>query len=321
MEFIRGTTLVHLKIRSWSGEKKASRDHDIKVGKDGKMPPKEILDIGNKKIFLPKALDPMNRERKAAERACLGSGTRFMGGYAIHDDEVDTLVERLNAVKEKYDSEVKQFLQDFESNKEKWLQDEKVKDFADIIRNQIPDKEDVSRAFEFSFKLYKLNPLEGFEPDEQEIANQVLHEIGKACKGLEKGLLDRKTAISGSKLSEQFDPLINKLDTLAFGNGRLLKVLSELQALQQSIPMERIDQAHPTFGHAVTFLSMCSDSYKLERIIDGSFSVMQMINNMKRKAESDAALAQAIEISNNQAPVSTTLSNPVTEVASSGAYF
>lgn len=29
MEFIHGTTLVYLKMRCWSGEKKASRDSDI----------------------------------------------------------------------------------------------------------------------------------------------------------------------------------------------------------------------------------------------------------------------------------------------------
>ena len=66
MEFIRGTTLVHLKVRCWSGEKKASRDLDIQLGKDGKIPPQKMLDLGRKKIFPPTALDPMNNKRKAA---------------------------------------------------------------------------------------------------------------------------------------------------------------------------------------------------------------------------------------------------------------
>lgn len=324
MEFIRGTTLVHLKIRCWSGEKKASRDIDIKLGKDGKMPPKELLDIGNKKIFLPKALDPMGTQRKSAERACLASGTRFMGGYAIPDADVDDLVVKLDIAKEKFDEELRQFLTDFESNKEAWLKDEKVAEYADIIRHQIPDKEAVAKAFEFSFKLYKLNTVEGYEPDPQDIANQILHEIGMTCKDMSKRMLERKTAISGAKLCEQFDPLIKKLDTLSFGNGRLLKVHGEFKALQDSIPMDRIDQAHPSFGHTLTFLSMCADSDKLERIINGTFSVLQMIQSMTPKPQPKVQTAPSsfspAEILTNHVKTQN-LNISVSQVSSSGAYF
>ena len=322
MELIRGTTLVHLKIRCWSGEKKASRDLDIKLGVDGKMPPKELLDIGNKKIFLPKALDPMTRERKSAERACLSEGTRFMGGYAIPDDAVDDLVIKLNNVKDKFDYELREFLSAFETNKEAWLRDEKVKEYADIIRNQIPDKEYVADAFQFDFKLYKLNTVDGFEPDPQEIANQILHEIGMTCKEMSKRMMERKTAISGSKLCEHLDPLINKLDTLSFGNGRLLKVLAEFQALQNSIPMERIDEMHPSFGHTLTFLSMCGDSFKLERIIDGSFSVVQLIQSMQHQpSQSAPSILATADSSTNQVNGSQNLNTSVFQVARASAYF
>lgn len=54
MEFIHGTTLVHLKMRCWSGEKKASRDSDIGLGIDGKLPPQKLLDLGRRRSFLPK---------------------------------------------------------------------------------------------------------------------------------------------------------------------------------------------------------------------------------------------------------------------------
>lgn len=51
MEFIHGTTLVYLKMRCWSGEKKASRDSDILLGVNGKLPPQKLLDLGRKKIL------------------------------------------------------------------------------------------------------------------------------------------------------------------------------------------------------------------------------------------------------------------------------
>lgn len=317
MEFFRGTTLVHLKIRCWSGEKKASRDRDISMGTGGQLPPAKLLDLGRKKIFPPKALDPMCRQRKAAERVCLGSGTRFMGGYAIPDESVDELVKRLDEIKRKFDMALTDFLSDFDSNKAAWLAENQ--EFAHIIRDQVPDRVTVANTFEFSFKLYKLDAVKGFEPDEQDIANQVLHEIGMTCKEMSNRMLDRKTAISGKKLSEQLDPLINKLDTLSFGNGRILKVLSEFQTLKNSVPMERIDHNHSTFGQTVTFLSMCADSDKLERIVDGSFSVTKLIQGMQQQSKPSVSDRQ-VDVDNALAVVVPVTPSGEAGVAT-GAYF
>lgn len=316
MEFIRGTTLVHLKMRCWSGEKKASRDNDIKLGIDGKLPPQKLLDLGRKKIFPPKALDPLMSKRKAAERVCLAEGTRFMGGYAVPDDAIEGLIPKLDEIKELFYSEMQKFIADFETNKEAWMNDEENKEFAHIFRDQVPDRETVAKSFEFSFKLYKLQPLEGFEPDENEVANQILHEVGQTCKAMSDAMLKRNKAISGKNLSEQLAPVILKLDTLSFGNGRILKVLNEFFALQKSIPMEMIDQDHPTFGQTLTFLSMCADSDKLESIIEGQFSVSKLINSMK-----SAATTGSVSSVPSQVIPKSTQSAVVTSGFSVGAYF
>ena len=281
MKFIHGTTLVYLKIRCWGGEIKANRDSDIKVGLDGKLPPKELLDLGRKKIHPPKALDPLTNKRKSAERACLAVGTRFEGGYAIPDDSVDELIVKLNEIELQFDLELQKFLASFDERREEWIKDNI--EYEHIFRNQIPDKETVENSFKFGFSPYKLQPVEGFEPDETEVANQVLHEVGLTCKSMSDQLMDRKRAINGEKLRERLDPLIKKLDTLSFGNGRILSVLGEFKVLRESIPLERIDHEHESFGQVLTFLSMCSDSDKLERIINGEFSVSKLIEGMRKK--------------------------------------
>lgn len=313
MEFIRGTTLVYLKVRCWGGEKKASRDNDIHLGVDGKMPPQKLLDLGRKKIFPPQALDPLTNKRKAAERACLAVGTRFMGGYAVPDDVVEGLLANLENIKEMFYSELQVFLADFNQNKKTWI--EENDEFAHIICDQVPDLEIVSKSFEFAIKLYKLQPLEGFEPDENEVSKQILHEVGISCKQLSERMLDWKRATSGKSLAEQLDPLINKLDTLSFGNGRILKVLNEFFALRKAIPMEIIDQDHPMFGHVLTFLSVCSDSVKLERIIDGQFSVNKLIESMKRSVTVSS-------LSGSDPTIQSTQSAAVlTRTQTTGAYF
>ena len=279
MEFIRGTTLVHLKIRCWSGEKKASRESDIQLGQGGAIPPKNLLNLGRKKIFPPRALDPLIRQRKSAERACLGQGTRFMSGYAVPDEAVDGLIDTLNKLKDAFQVSMASFMSNFETNKTQWLDENQA--FAHVLRGQVPDRSAVENAFEFSFKLYKLEPLAGFEVDEDAVANQILHEVGMTCKELSNRMLDRKTAIGGKTLKKQLVPLINKLDTLSFGNAKILTVLDEFRLLKASIPEERLDNNHSNFGHTVTFLSMCAGADKLERIINGQFSVAQLLNANK----------------------------------------
>lgn len=315
MEFICGTTLVYLKMRCWGGEKKASRDSDIKLGKDGELPPEKLLDLGRKKIYPPKALDPLMTKRKAAERACLAEGTRLMGGFAVPDDAIESLVSKLDDIKESFHSALEDFLADFDRNKEAWISEND--EFAHIIRDQVPDRETVAKSFEFSIKLYKLQPLEGFEPDENEVANQILHEVGLTCKQMSNRMLDRKRSISAKNLSEQLDPLIKKLDTLSFGNGRVLKVLDEFIALQNSIPTEPkdlINQDHPTFGQVLAFLSMCADSEKLERIIKGEFSVSKLISGIQRSGSVSSTSETSIIPKSTQAPIGG-------HTVSTGAYF
>jgi len=303
MEFIRGTTLVHLKIRCWSGQKKADRSKDVQVGADGKLPPKKLLDLGRKTIYPTSALDPMLNKRRAAERACLSVGTRFMGGYAVPDESVQTLIARLNAINVEFDEELNTFLSQYDSTRDAWLAEEENREFAHIFEDQIPDSEEVAQSYGFDFKLYKINPLEGFEPDEGEIANQVLHEVGLACREMTNRLLKRSRAISGKSLREQLDPFITKLDTMSFGNSRILAVLREFQHLQELIPLERIDKDHPKFGPTVTFLSMCDDASKLDRIYRGEFSVMDLISKSQPEPQSlDLAPAASSKPSGSTPP-------------------
>ena len=313
MEFIRGTTLVHFKMRCWSGEKKASRDRDIQLGSDGKLPPQKLLDLGRKKIFPPQALSPLENKRGAAQKACLRVGTRFMGGYAVPDEDVDELMQTLSNIKASFHEELSQFLTEFNANKAAWLADNQ--EFAHILRDQVPDRFKVEKAFEFSIKAYKLATVEGFELDENEVADQLLSEIGAECKQMSNRMLRWKCAVKGQKLIQQLEPLIKKMITLSFGNGRVLAVLNEFYQLKQSIPLEPIDHDHPTFGQVLTFLSMCADSQKLEHIISGEFSINHLIQVLQN-AQPDPDSKGADEWVQNGLPLVGEASS-----STSGAYF
>lgn len=275
MDFIRETSLVHPKMRCWTGTKKANRDQDVILGKNGQLPPEKLLDLGKKQIFPTSALSPLTSLRKSVERACLRVGTRFMGGYAIPDTEIDAVAAELEQIQEKFDAAKEQFLADYDQNLSNWK--EQNEDFKHLFDGQLPDRESVAKKFSFGYSVYKMQPCEGFEPDTDEIANQIFHELGVECASISDSLLKRKTAITGKLLREKVYPLYERLNLLSFGNSQIIKVSEEFKQLHDAIPDERLDNNHERFNQTLTFLSMCSDSDRLESIIEGQFSVMKLI--------------------------------------------
>lgn len=294
---------------------KASRDRDVQIGTNGKILPQTLLDLGQKKIYPRKALAPMTNCRKTVERACLAHGTRFMGGYAIPDEHVDEAVEKIKEVQKAYEGHVSRFMREFDQKREDWLSEPEQAPHRAELEDCVPSKEAVRNRFRFDWQVVKLQPIEGQEPYEKDIANQILHELALDCKAMANALLERKTAVSGGQLRKQLNPFIERLNALSFGNSRILTVLGEFRALHDSVPLERITKDHPKFGQTLTFLKMGSDSDTLEQIIDGSFSVAGLINSMTRQQAIPEPSAQG-----EATPASAPAFAPIVKPAA-GAYF
>ena len=66
--------VVSLDVRIWSGRKKL-RPEDLTTS--GRLPPKDLVSLGSKKIFDPKALKPFVDVKRRAETRCQAIGVRF----------------------------------------------------------------------------------------------------------------------------------------------------------------------------------------------------------------------------------------------------
>ena len=137
------------------------------------------------------------------------------------------------------------------------------------------------------------------------MTNQVLHEVGQLCKVEADRLVERKSDIESEELKGKLTPMIDKLDALSFGNGRVLKLLREFQTLQEAIPeLDTFDVTASIRANVITFLSTCSSSIRLEAVISGDFSVNSMLIGMNGRHIAVAA--------NN---------NATQTIASNGAFF
>jgi|TARA_R110000782_G_scaffold263717_1_gene356499 hypothetical protein len=300
MDFINGTTLVTLHIRKWSGKITAE---DADYNPAGELPPAKLLERGRKPIFPPKALTVFDTLRKQADSLLLAKGVRFMKGIAIHNDHVDDVVTELEKIKAEFDTRLEDVLDNFDRYREDWLLENQ--EFESVIKRFI-SKENVLDRFEFEFYLSRIQPMEGYAVPEEKISNQVLHEVSQLCKTEADRLVERRNPIKSDDLKGKLAPMIEKLDTLSFGNGRVLKLLSEFKTLEGAIPeMESFDVDSTIRANVIAFLSTCSSSARLEAVINDSFSVNSMLVGMSH----GNVVAQA---ANN---------NATQTLAQSGAFF
>lgn len=300
MDFIQGTTLVTLAVRKWSGKITAE---DADYNPAGELPPSKLLERGRKPIFPPKALAAFDTLRRQAENVLLTKGVRFMKGFAVHNDHVDEVVAELEKLKDQFNERLQDVIDNFDRYRDDWLADNR--EFESVIKRFI-SKENVLERFEFEFYLSRIQPLEGYEVPEVKVSNQVLHEVSQLCKLEADRLVERRTAIKSEELKCKLTPMIAKLDALSFGNGRVLKLLSEFLTLQGAIPeMETFDVDSGIRANIIAFLSTCSSSARLEAVINDSFSVNSMLVGLGN----DPVVAEAAK------------HNATQSLASAGAFF
>lgn len=300
MEFIKGVTLFTLFVSKWSGHITAE---DTDYNPDGVEVPKNLLKRGRKPIYPPKKLTIFDTLRKQAEAILLKRGVRYMKGFAIPNEFVNETINELEAVKQKFAAYQKDVVDHFDEYRQEWLTENQ--EFEYVIKRMIT-KESVLGKFEFEFCLSKLEHTEGYSIPEEKISNQILHEVAQLCKSESELLVERKQRIKPQDLVDKFQPMIEKLDCLSFGNSKILSLLAEFKAFEAAIPKDEefIEMDHAFIANAITFLSVCSSTQRMGAIINGTFSVSEMLAKTASK-ESEPVFKQAVETIQQQTTANT----------------
>ena len=103
--------LVKLDPHIWSGRKKLKPEDLGKAVSD--LPPEELASLGSKKIFDPSRLYPFHRLHRAAERACSSVGIKFLGGFAIPEQDAKNIIQQLDQIKAEFLAEKTKFIQEY----------------------------------------------------------------------------------------------------------------------------------------------------------------------------------------------------------------
>lgn len=188
MQILSEVIIIMLNISLWSGKKKLRPEDLAANGIDvSKLPPQALASLGTKRIISPDALSAFTNLKREAERICLAKGVRFLGGYAIPKDSVDSLIEELKDIKERFAAEKITFLSEYDKKVADWIA-ENPPEWAPVIRASVESSATIAERTSFNFAPVAMDTPKGMEENEglQEetfgMMGQLYHEVRVAAK-------------------------------------------------------------------------------------------------------------------------------------------
>src|SRR6202158_2258605 len=143
-------------VRIWSGRKKL-RPEDLTTS--GRLPPKDLVSLGSKKIFDPKALKPFAEVKRKAETRCQAIGVRFARAFAIPKAAAKSVVEELNGLAETFKQVRDAFLATYDEEVRRW-KDQHPGDER-LIEAELLPKALLGSKFAFGYEVFAINAVHG----------------------------------------------------------------------------------------------------------------------------------------------------------------
>jgi len=229
--------VVKLDINLWTSSKKL-RAEDLVLADGSRLPPEDLASLGTKKTINPDKLKEFNRIKKEAERICLESGTRFIGGFANPRTEIPRITQQLDDLSRKFYEERDQFLASYTADTEAWIGAHA--EFSEAIRRAIEPVESVASKLRFDYIVFRVTKP---DPEQEEslerralsMSEQLFKEIAQdASQIIDRSFVGKET-VTGRVLNS-FRRMRDKLDSLGFLDHRCMPVVDEIDSVLDSLP-------------------------------------------------------------------------------------
>ncbi|SET23834.1 Protein of unknown function [Thorsellia anophelis DSM 18579] len=227
--------ICHIDCSIWSGRKKL-RPEDFRLPDGSQLPPSEVASLGSKKICDPEALNHFERLKKEAQRQCELVGVKFLGGYAIPENLINSITPELDRIGQEFMHHKHLFLANYDSVTKGWV--EKHPNFAEAITRAISPIQDVQERFQFNYTLYRMKPAKQKIALENKVAGMgqtLFSEIARDANELFRLSIAGKDQLSQRAINP-LKRIHNKLNGLSFLDNRVQPVVDTLANLLNRFP-------------------------------------------------------------------------------------
>ena len=266
--------VVKLDINLWTSSKKL-RPEDLVLADGSKLPPEDLAYLGTKKTIDPDKLKEFNRIKKEAERICLQSGTRFLGGFANPRDEIPRITQELDELSKTFYEARDQLLATYHEDTEEWIA--RHAEFGDAIRRAIEPVESVASKLRFDYVVFRVTvpQSDAVLPDAtpaavdsltrrtHSMSEQLFHEIAQEASQLIDRSFVGKDTVTGRSLNA-FRRMRDKLDSLGFLDHRCMPVVDRIDVVLDALPKQGPYNG-VAFNSLFTLGLLLSDPDKIKR--------------------------------------------------------
>ena len=234
---LQGLVLVHLSFSVWSGKKKL-RPEDLK---GANLPPDKLASLGSKRIFAPDALKVFATLKRQAERACEEVGVRFLGGYAIPEEKLIPLMEKMEQIEQSFATAKTDFLSAYDDNLKDWLAE--AGEWSEIVARAVEPASSVAERLACGFTAFKVEApgeaASATQPLERQVgglADQLIHEIGALAKSTWEESYRGRTSVTRKAL-RPLKAILDKLSSLSFvGPDKISALVANVNAALATVP-------------------------------------------------------------------------------------
>lgn len=248
-------------ISLWSGRRRLKRE-DIRAT-DSEMPPKDVASLGSKKVIDPEEISDFEALKKEAHRECAKVGVRFLGGYAVPENEATGLAAVLDSVQARFMDRKRDFMSDYDTAVAKWVNAHP--EWSGMLQEAALNRAEVDGKLRFGYSAFRVsaaggdqdveNPLrQGLSNEVGGLASQLYYEIAQAA-GLvmEKSLLGRDRVTQ--KILSPVRTIRKKLFGLSFLDKRVAPLIDTIDHILSKLPVAgHIDGMELTALHGLIFI-------------------------------------------------------------------
>ncbi|WP_052465111.1 DUF3150 domain-containing protein [Geoalkalibacter subterraneus] len=239
---------VFLDVHLWTGRKKL-RPEDLKVTA-GEIPPDKLASLGSKKICDHSELSVFSSLKKRAERECEKVGVRFLGGYAVPEDQAENLATELASIQGEFEVAKKKFVGQYDQAIEAWIADNG--EWGSIIRGAVEPVSTVKRQLRFAYQAFKIASAgddcgslnSGLDNKVGSLGDRLIFEVSRDAERAWENSFRGKDRVT-QKALRPIRALIEKLKGLSFLDGKIGRLVTRLEtglaALPQNGPIEGQD--------------------------------------------------------------------------------
>jgi hypothetical protein len=234
---LQGLVLVHLSFSVWSGKKKL-RPEDLK---GANLPPDKLASLGSKRIFDPDALKVFATLKRQAERSCEEVGVRFLGGYAIPEEKLTPLMEKMELIEQSFATAKTNFLSAYDDNLKDWLAE--AGEWSEIVARAVEPANRVAERLSCGFTAFKVESpgetasavQQPLERQVDSLADQLIHEIGALAKSTWEESYRGRTSVTRKAL-RPLKAILDKLSSLSFvGPDKISGLVSNVHAALDTV--------------------------------------------------------------------------------------